>query len=318
LAEVVSKMQSSLEEKDLRRFLQDCPEIEFLNEDWLWHKDGLPSRNRLRNVTRKMLSVASPVHVSELREGVQRHYRIRRTRGHARWPLLTPPRAVLEAFYRAHPEFSVDSAGQVSPVGQLDHRTELNATERVLLDALRSSPACLLDYATFGRACLDAGMNPNTFSQYLSSSPVIAHLGTDLWSLRGVRLDAASVEVFRQANAARPREKRIIDHGWTESGDLWIASRLPELQLPLVLGVPSAIRRYLAGRDFPAADESGLAAGTVRLNAEGTASYGYGAFLARLGADQDDILLVVFSLTGGTATLRLIGDEELEDFSPSN
>jgi hypothetical protein len=318
LAEVVSKTHSNLEEKDLRRFLQDCSEIEFLSEDWLWHKDGAPGRNRLRNVSRKMLSVASPIHVNELREGVQRHYRIRRTRGHGRWPLLTPPRTVLEAFYRAHPEFAVDSAGQVSPVVQLDQRAELNTTERVLLDALRSSPACLLDYATFGRACANAGMNPNTFSQYLSSSPVIAHLGTDLWSLRGIRVDAASVEVFRQANAARPREKRIIDHGWTESGDLWFAARLPELQSALVLGIPSAIRRFVAGRDFPATDESGLSAGTVRLNAEGTASYGYSAFLGRRGADQDDILLVVFRLTEGTATLRLIGDEELEDLSPGN
>jgi hypothetical protein len=129
-------------------------------------------------------------------------------------------------------------------------------------------------------------------------------------------VDAASVEVLRQANAARPRERRIIDHGWTESGHLWFAARLPELQSGLVLGVPSAIRRFVAGREFPAKDESGLSAGIVRLNAEGTVSYGYSAFLARCGADQDDILLVVFKLTEGAATLRLITDEELEDLSP--
>lgn len=317
LAEVMSKTPSDIEEKDLRRFLQDCSGIEFLSGDWFWHMDGVPDRNRLRNVTRKMLSVTSPIHVGELREGVQRHYRIRGTRGHARWPLLTPPRAVLEAFYRAHPEFAVDSAGRVSPVMQLDYRAELNPTERVLLDVLRSSPACLLDYGSFGRACADAGMNPNTFTQYLSSSPVIAHLGPDLWSLRGIRVDAASVEVVRQANAARPRERRIMDHGWTGSGDLWFAARLPELQSGLVLGVPSAIRRFVAGREFATTDESGVPAGTVRVNAEG-ASYGYGGFLARCGADEDDILLVTFRLTEGTATLRLIGDEELEDLSPGN
>jgi hypothetical protein len=318
LAEVTSRTPANIEETDVRRFLQDCSGIEFLSGDWFWHKDGVPDRNRLRNVTRKMLSVAAPIHVGELREGVQRHYRIRGTRGHAGWPLLTPPRVVLEAFYRAHPEFAVDSASRVSPVMQLDHRMELNPTERILLDALRSSPACLLDYGSFGRACAEAGMNPNTFSQYLSSSPVIAHLGTDLWSLRGIRVDPASVEVLRQANAARPREKRIIDHGWKVTGDLWFAARLPELQSPLVLGVPSAIRRYVAGRSFPATDEQGLSAGTVRLNADGTASYGYSAFLARCGADQDDILLVAFRLTEGTVTLQLIGDEELEDLSPGN
>src|ERR1017187_2655395 len=315
LAEVTSKTQSIIEEKDIRRFLQDSAGIEFLSGDWFWHKDGPPERNRLRNITRKMLSVASPIHVGELREGVQRHYRIRGVRGLTRWPLLTPPRTILEAFYRTHPEFAVDSTSQVSSVVQLDHRTELNSTERILLDVLRASPASLLDYGSFGKACAGYGMNPNTFTQYLSSSPVIAHLGTELWSLRGIKVDPASVEVLRQANAARPRRKRIIDHGWTETGDLWFAARLPEIPSSLVLGVPSAIRRFVADRSFPATDDQGLIAGTVRLNGDG-ASYGYSTFLARCGADQDDILLVVFKLTAGTATLRLISDEELEDISP--
>src|SRR5262249_51764726 len=149
--------------------------------------------------------------------------------------------------------------------------------------------------------CTEYGMNHNTFVQYLSSSPVIARLGTGLWSLRGVVVDAASVEALRQANAARPREKRIIDHGWTQDGDLWFAARLPEIQSSLVLGVPSAIRRFVAGREYPATDDLGLPAGTVRINADGTASYGYVQFLIRNGADEDDILLIVFRLTDGKA-----------------
>jgi hypothetical protein len=58
-----------------------------------------------------------------------------------------------------------------------------------------------------------------------------------------------------------------------------------------------------------------LAVGNVRVNVEG-ASYGYGPFLARRGADADDILLVSFQLTAGASTLRLIDDEELEAISP--
>jgi hypothetical protein len=158
-------------------------------------------------------------------------------------------------------------------------------------------------------------MNPNTFSQYLSSSPVIAHVGIDMWSLRGIRVDPAAVEALREANAATPSEKRIIDHGWAEGGELWLAARLPELPSNFVLGVPSAIRRFVVGREFPATDELGLPAGTVHVNAEGT-SYGYSPFLARRGADTDDILLVSFRLTTGTSMLRLIDDEELEVISP--
>jgi hypothetical protein len=317
IAEVGTKIASSPTEDEVRRFLQQCPEVEFLDERWFWHKDGIPERNRLRNVTRKMLSVASSIHFTDLRDGVQRYLHVRRTRGIAQWPLVTPPRAILEAFYRAHPEFAVDVAGQVTSVVPLDQNSELNPTERILVDILRSSPACLLDRGSFGKTCTDLGMNPNTFSQLLQSSPVIAHIGTDLWSLRGIKVDPASVEALRQANAATPREKRIIDHGWTENGDLWFSARLPELRSAFVLGVPSSIRRFVAGQEFPAADELGLAAGTVRINAEGTASYGFGQFLSRYGADEDDVLLITFKLAERKATLRLVSAEESENLSPT-
>ncbi len=314
-AELASRGQSNVSDESVRRLLKDCREIEFLNEDWFWHKSGIPDRNRLRNITRKMLSVTSPIPVGEVREGVHRNYKMRRTRGLSSWPLVTPPRAVLQELYRLHPEFSIDAGGLVASVGQLKYGSELNPTERVLFEVLRSSPACLLDRSSLARSCSELGMNPNTFSQYLSSSPVIAHVGTDMWSLRGARVDPAAVEALREANAARPSEKRIIDHGWTEGGELWLAARLPELPSNFVLGIPSAIRRFVVGREFPATDEHGLAAGTVRVNTEGS-SYGYGPFLARRGADADDILLVSFRLTAGAATLRLIDDEELEVISP--
>jgi Sigma-70, region 4 len=314
-AELVSRGHGDVDYEKVRRLLNDCREIEFLNPDWLWHKAGIPERNRLRNVTRKMLSVTSPIHVGELREGVHRHYKIRRTRGISSWPLVTPPRAVLQEFYRVHPEFSIEQDGLVGSVGKLEYASALNSTERILFEVLRSSPACLLDRTSLARSCADFGMNPNTFSQYLTSSPVITHVGTDMWSLRGTKVDAASVEALREANAARPNEKRIIDHGWTERGELWLAARLPEDPSHFVLGIPSAIRRFVVGREFPATDENGVTAGTVRVNAEGT-SYGYRPFLVRGGADADDILLITFQLTAAVSTLRLIDDEELEAISP--
>jgi hypothetical protein len=314
-AELASRGQSEVSDEIVRRLLKDRRELEFLNEDWFWYKTEIPERNRLRNVTRKMLSVTSPIPIGEVREGVHRHYKIRGSRGLGSWPLVTPPRAVLKELYRLHPEFSIDSSGLVAPVEQLEYGSELNSTERVILEVLRSSPACLLDRSSLARRCAELGMNPNTFSQYLSSSPIIAHIGTDMWSLRGARVDPAAVEALREANASTPSEKRVIDHGWSGDGELWIAARLRELTSNFVLGVPSAIRRFVVGREFPAIDEHGLAAGTVRVNAEGT-SYGYGRFLARRGADTDDILLISFRLAAGASTLRLIDDEELEAISP--
>jgi hypothetical protein len=314
-AELFARSKTGASDEVIRRLLTDCSEIEFLSGDWFWHESEIPDRNRLRNLTRKMLSVTCPISVNELREGVHRHYKIRGTRGTSSWPLVTPPRAVLQEFYKRHPEFSIDANGLVASVDKLEYGSELNPTERILLEVLRSSPACLLDRSSLARNSAEMGMNPNTFSPYLSSSPVIAHIGIDMWSLRGIKVDPAAVEALRSANAASPLEKRIIDHGWTETGELWLAARLPECPTGFVLNIPSAIRRYVVGRNFPATDEQALAVGTVRVNSDGV-SYGYGPFLARRGADVDDFLLVSFRLAAGVASLRLIDDEELESLSP--
>jgi hypothetical protein len=202
-------------EGDVRNVLAGLSDVKFLVNGWFWRPGGIPERNRLRNLTRKMLSVSSPINVTSLREGVRREYTLRRTRGTRRWRLVVPPRDVLEAFYRANPEFRVDEGGLVSSIEFLDYREELAKTERILVIALRSSPTCLLDRATFMEACVDRGMNENTFSIYSTYSPIIEHLGVDLWTLRGVHVDPAAVEMIRESNATRPRQKRIVDHGWT-------------------------------------------------------------------------------------------------------
>jgi hypothetical protein len=290
--------------------------LEFLEPSWFWNPSGKPERNRLRNFSRKMLSVATPIDIQVIREGVRRAYRYRTWRGLGAWPLVVPPRSVLRQFYETHNEFSIDQDDCVRPATSLDYRMELGETEQVLVDVLRSSPACVLDRSSFGRECVERGVNQNTFSQYLSCSAVIAHLGTDIWSLRGVRVDPAAVEAVRIANAARPCEKRVIDHGWTPRGTLWVTARLPKGFASLVLGIPGAIRRFLAGAEFPATDEKGAPSGTVKVLEDG-ASYGYGPFLRRRGADEDDILMTEFDLAQRVAVLRLVDDEMLEEWNPS-
>lgn len=319
VAEVVAELRANgvtVTEEAVHSYLSSNNEFEFLHSNWFWFLTAPVERNRLRNVSRKILSVSSHVSIAELREGVLRHFRARSNRGLGTWPLVVPPRAALLAFYRSHPEFVISPQDEVSCVDILDYRRELNPTEIVIVDAIRASGSQVVDRLRLARRCVEQqGMNGNTFSQYLYSSPVISHLGTDLWSLRGVRVDPVVVEVARQANAARPRERKVLDHGWTESGHLWIAVRLGIEVSRMVLGVPSVIRHLIAGQDYEAVDSYGVPSGTIRNRLDGM-SYGYGPFLNRRGADEGDILLATFKLAEKRAELRLIDDDELDAISP--
>jgi hypothetical protein len=319
IGEVVAELQSNGLEADdaaVRHVLRELSDVHFLEDDWFCYRPANPERDRLRNTTRKMLSVASPIELGSLREGIRREYRYRGHRGMKTWSLLVPPRSVLRAYYQAHPEFLIDDNDLVKPVDPLDYRTELALNDAILVDVLRSSPACVLDRASLASECTRRSMNVNTFSLYLTYSPVILHLGTDVWSLRGVRIDPAAVEAVRSANALRPKEKRLLDYGWTADGQLWVATRLPPAHAgSLVFGIPGAIKNYLAGRQFSVIDEDGISHGTVRVNDEGT-SYGFGTFLRQRGADESDILIAEFDLGGGAALLRLGNDELLEEMSP--
>jgi hypothetical protein len=314
LAEVRSR-GFDVEEKDVRLFLSSIPQIAFLDDDWFWNRSGISERNRLRNATRKMLSVTSPIDISAIREGLRRHYKYRGTRGLSAWPLVVAPKAILRKFFETHPGFSLDESDYVHSNEDLDYRNELGATEQLLVEVLRSSPACVLDRSSFLNNCLRKGMNANTFSVFLTYSPIISHRGLDVWSLRGVQVDPAAIEAVRSANAERPREKRALDHGWAENGNLWLAFRMPShLEAP-VLGVPAAALPFLGGRDFKAFDSEGTSCGTIRLSR--SVSYGYGPFLRRSGADEDDILIAEFDLSTGEVSMKLENDDYLEALSPS-
>lgn len=304
------------DEESVGHVLREFSDVHFFEDNWFGRRPDNPERDRLRNVTRKMLSVASPIDVMTLREGIRREYRYRGHRGGGTWSLIVPPRSVLRAYYQIHPEFLIDENDMVRPAAPLDYRTELALNEAIMVDVLRSSPTCVLDRQSLASECARRSMNINTFSLYVTYSPVIVHLGTDIWSLRGMRIDPTAIEAVRSANALRPKEKRILDHGWTDDGQLWVAARLPATHLGSpVLGIPGAIRSYLAGRQFAAKDEDGVSHGTIKINDEGS-SYGFGPFLRQRGADEGDILIAEFNLAGDAALLRLGNDELLEEISP--
>jgi hypothetical protein len=75
--EAVNEEGIDVEKTQVRQSLSSEGNFEFLNDDWFWATDLKYSRNRLHNVTRKILSIASPQNVLTIRDGIRRAYRWR-------------------------------------------------------------------------------------------------------------------------------------------------------------------------------------------------------------------------------------------------
>src|SRR5260370_41972161 len=118
--------------------------------------------------------------------------------------------------------------------------------------------------------------------------------------------------MMRESTVDRMRERHIYDYGWTPNGELWIARHLTGISTNYTLYIPSTIGPYLYGRRFPVQSEDGSAEGTVAVDDRGV-SWGYGPFLSRHGADENDVLFVEFDLVHERVTLKLQTAEFLDE-----
>lgn len=297
----------NINEEDVRRILGGRAGCEFLNEDWFWFTDIPEGRNRLENIAKKILSVASPQTVASIREGVRRVYRWRSSKDDRYRSLTVPPQSVIACFLERHPDFHLHGES-VTSVKPLDYRKLLGQGEQALVDAIRTVSSGVVDRRTLVQECLSRGINENTLSVYTSYSPILEHIGIGLWQLRGVRVDPAAVEAVREQNALRPRETRVQDFGWSSDGKLWVAWALPAISGSPVFGIPVAIKRYLSNQSFAARPKDvDRSVGTITINDGGT-SYGYAPFLRYIGADQGDLLLAEFDLARSQVLLSINDD----------
>jgi hypothetical protein len=289
--------------------------IKFLSSDWFWIPSIPQERNRLRNVCIRMLSVTAPLSVYDLRKGVRRHYTWRSSTSRkysskGSTSLRLPSKEILHRFFEDHPEFNIDQDGQVTPSHALDYREELGETERTMVEVLRTNPSGVLDRQSFRKECISREVNSNTFEVYTSFSPVINHVGPNIWSVCGADINPCAVEALRVANLQRPKMKRLQDFGWTKNGNIWLAIRLSDNVGNTVVGCPSGLLRFTESSDFTAYGENDIECGTIK-NSRGTL-YGFGPYLRMAGADEDDVLRAEFNIQTGTVSLSLISEDILD------
>ena len=168
VAEVVGEANAryrlDISQERVRQLFDRYGDVEFLDDQWFW----CPKRGDdfLRTVSRKMLSVASSIGVSVLRDGVRRAFKFRSISGSRGWRTPNvPPRNVLAGYYRAHPDFVIGDTEMVRSARPLNYRSELAGVEQTIVSVLRASPTNFLDRTELLEAC---ATSPTT-------SPACAH-----------------------------------------------------------------------------------------------------------------------------------------------
>jgi hypothetical protein len=140
---------------------------------WFWLSDNR-NNNRVLNRIRKILSIANPVNISELRAGVARDYRMK--------GVSLPKRVILE-FCRQAPGLRVDDEA-VKAEPAVNSKNVLSQVERDIVRIL-SEHAGTMAASEFRLVCLGMGVNRRTFYQNLVSSPIVSRYAGGLYGLVG-------------------------------------------------------------------------------------------------------------------------------------
>jgi hypothetical protein len=275
----------------VRSTLQATPWVRWLDSEWFWNPGHRSGRNRLENVTTKMLAACGPLGLHEISDGLDRYRRV------GRLPRV-PSSHALRLFFADHPRFILGDADTVYPIRDLDPDRVLDETERTLYHILREAPMGFLDRSELLRQATEAGINQNTFAVYSSYSPILDNPITDRWVLRGADVSPAAMEAYQ-----KQRRHRLAREEWTETGSLRLEREVAD-HWSLVVSIPQAYRGYVGGRAFQAVDKDGAPCGLVRWAANGV-SWGYSRFLQSLDGKDGDVLVADFDLTKGSVTLDL-------------
>jgi hypothetical protein len=278
-----------------RMDLESLASFAWLGDDGQWFWLRHTARNRLLNQVEKIMSVAGSITISELRDGVGRHHRMKGFR---------PPREVLA-------KLCVDTglyerrADRIVGGPQLpDWREVLGKVEATLADLLLDHGPVMRRDELEELAISQRSVNKNSFYVYLTYSPILARFAPGVYGLRGARITAAEVEALVPA---RVRSQVLQDHGWTPEGRLWVGYRISAAgERSAVLGVPGALKSIVRG-SFPLSAEDGRSIGT--LAADGSI-WGLSPFYRRYGIEEGDYLVLVFDLIAREATI-IAGTQEL-------
>jgi hypothetical protein len=163
--------------------------------------------------------------------------------------------------------------------------------------------------AEFEELAYKAGINPISFFIVRSSSPVISQLAPGVFSLVGA---APTPGLIEELTARNRISRRLVQHGWDNSGRLWCVVNLSLAVLAAgSIALPVFVADLVQGDwvvSLPDGSNTGVA------NCKGTFLYPLRKSLSYLGAEPDDLVLFAFDLQSRALTIR-IGGQELIDLA---
>jgi hypothetical protein len=294
LASVLSEKGFDLGEDVARKGLDSVPHIRYLDEErnWFWFLGS--TRNRLLNQIRKIVSVAGSIDISELRDGVGRHHRMRGFR---------PPRSVLARLCVDTGLYRVEEERVYGANDLPDWRDVLGTNERLLAEILFEHGPVMRRTDLEELVVGDRGMSRNSFYVYLTYSPILQRYAPGVFGLRGATISAAEVSALIPHIV---RSKVLSDQGWTTDGRPWVAYTLsPSAVASGVLSAPAALAPVLQG-SFKLITSDDAPMGTLVV--EETRMWGISPFYRRRGVDSGDTLALEFDVKARTARVH-VGDE---------
>lgn len=285
----------------LRVLLENGANLQWLDEEkeWFWVKGT--NRNRLLNQVEKIMSVAGSIEIGELREGVGRFHRMGGFR---------PPREVLARL--------CEQSGLYIRDGDLiQEGPGLRPWDEVLGQTVEGRIAeALFEHGPLMRrddlehiVVAERGVNRSSFYVYLGYSPIIARYAPGVYGLRGARVTAGEVNALIPP---RVRQQRLVDHGWTADGRVWIAYKMSATAVQAgVLSVPAALEDFLSGSYLLSSDDD-RPIGTLVVR--GNHMWGVGPFYRRWGVEEGDHVVVTVDMNQRRATVMAGGEEVLLRF----
>ena len=279
---------------NLRRGFELLDEVVWLDPSHTWLYSNRPARNRLSNLLEKIFTVATRVHVSELRQAVSRPHRMK----------YVPPVDVLSAYCSA---FGLSTTAENEIVSARPLNAELGDLDGGFVRAFRTLGSPLTREELEDYCVEEERMKVSSFFQRLSYCPLFLRLASGVYGLVGERSPPGSVEAAKR----RIREDRVPpQHGWTRDGRLWVVLRLSRASVHSgAFFVPSFVSDHGEGL-WTTTLADGTPIGTMEIK-QGIAN-GLRDEFDLLAADSGDFCLLRFNLTKKDVSVE-VGGPDLED-----